>query len=64
MGYGEAKKLLFSTYMDYFSKMRTHRAELEKKPKYVNEILVEGAKKAGAVAEKTMERVRKAVGLS
>lgn len=61
MGYGDAKKMLFATYMDFFSPMRAKRATLNEDN--VREILVEGGKKALAVANKTMERVKKAVGL-
>lgn len=63
IGYGDAKKKLFATYMDHFGAMRTKRAELEKKPKHIEEVMAEGAAKASTVAGKTMERVRKAVGI-
>jgi tryptophanyl-tRNA synthetase len=59
--YGEAKKRLFQTYMDYFAPMRATRAAL--KDKDVESVLREGAAKATGIAEGTMERVRKAVGL-
>lgn len=63
LGYGDAKKMLLETYMNYFADARRRRAELKKKPAYVAEVMKEGAKKAKAVAEKTMARARKAVGL-
>ena len=63
LSYGEGKKRLFQTYMDSFAPMRTKRAELEKKKGYLEEVSEDGARKARAVAGKTMERVRKAVGL-
>jgi tryptophanyl-tRNA synthetase len=63
LGYGDAKKMLFETYMDYFGEMRKKREEFEKNPSLITEITELGAKKARVVAEKTMERVRKAVGL-
>ncbi len=63
LGYGDAKKLLFSAYMDTFGTMRKKREELEKKPDLVREIIESGARKAKNVAQATMERVRKAVGL-
>ncbi len=63
LGYGDAKKMLFETYMDYFGEMRKKREELENNPSLITEIAQLGAKKARVVAEKTMERVRKAVGL-
>ncbi len=64
MGYGDAKKMLFETYMDYFGPMRNKRVELQKDPAYVHDVLKKGAAKAHLIASKTMERVRKAVGLS
>lgn len=63
LGYGDAKKLLLEAYMNYFAPMRAKREEIMKKKGFVEEVLAEGAKKAGAYAEKTMEKVRKAVGL-
>ena len=63
LSYGDAKKRLFETYMDTFAGMRAHRAELAKKPAEVEAIAAEGAAKASAIAAKTMDRVRKAVGL-
>ncbi len=62
-GYGEYKKRLFEAVMDYFAPMRERRAALQADTGAVDEILVAGAKKANAVAEEVMGRVRKAVGL-
>jgi tryptophanyl-tRNA synthetase len=62
MGYGDAKKMLLETFMDYFGPMRAHREALVKKG-HVREILTEGATHARAEAGKTMEKVRKAVGI-
>lgn len=63
LGYGDAKKMLLETYMDYFSVLRARRASLEADPKKLDTILKDGAKKANAYAEKTLQRVKKAVGL-
>ncbi len=63
LGYGDAKKMLLDTYMDHLAPMRAKREELEKKPAFVDDIVREGAKKASAIAEKTMAEVRKAAGL-
>lgn len=63
LGYGDAKKLLFTAYMDTFKSLREKRAELEKNPDYVRDVVQNGSKKATGVAEKTMARVKKAVGL-
>ncbi len=62
-GYGHAKQALFEKLWAYFEPMRERRAELEKDPDYIWDVLREGGKKAAAEAEKTMARVRRAVGL-
>lgn len=59
--YGEAKKRLLATYMDYFGPMRETRASLTEE--HVTDVMREGAKKASTIAEATMERVRTATGL-
>ncbi|MBI1813140.1 tryptophan--tRNA ligase [Candidatus Peregrinibacteria bacterium] len=63
ISYGDAKKKLFGTYMDVFGAMRRKRSEFENNPTFVEEVVRDGAKRASAYAGKTMERVRKAVGL-
>ena len=62
-GYGEAKKELFAALMDSFAPFRKKREELVKNPDYVHEVLRKGAARANAVADETMAKVRKAVGL-
>jgi tryptophanyl-tRNA synthetase len=62
-GYGDAKKELLATLMDYFAPFRKKREELVKNLDYVQETLRKGAERANVVANETMERVRKAVGL-
>ena len=62
-GYGHAKLALWELLNDYFRPMRERRAELEKNPDYIWDVLREGGRKATQEAEKTMDRVRKAVGL-
>lgn len=61
LGYGDAKKMLFEAFMDYFGPMRALRMKL--KDDDVQAVIMEGSKKAKGIAERTMERVRKAVGL-
>ncbi len=61
--YGEAKKKLLQTYLDHFAAARSERERLLKDPKTLDDIVSAGAKKAGVIAEKTMEKVRTAVGL-
>jgi tryptophanyl-tRNA synthetase len=62
-GYGEFKKRLFGALWDHFAPMRARRAELERDPAYVDEVLRAGAERAGMVAEATMRRIREGVGL-
>jgi tryptophanyl-tRNA synthetase len=63
MGYGEAKKRLAELLLEYFRPYRQKRAELEKEPALVRQVLADGASRARAVAQKTLADVRKAVGL-
>jgi tryptophanyl-tRNA synthetase len=62
-GYGDAKKLLFEKILDHFKPFRQKREELKNNLDYVRSVLKQGADKAGKVASKTTEEVRKAVGL-
>jgi tryptophanyl-tRNA synthetase len=63
VGYGDFKKELANKMWDFFAEARAKRAEILSKPGYVEDVLQDGAAKARAVAKKTVERVRKAVGL-
>ncbi len=63
MGYSEAKKRLAELMIEYFKPYRQKRAELESDPAYVKKMLADGARRARAVAEKTLAAVRDAVGL-
>ncbi|MCI6287321.1 MAG: tryptophan--tRNA ligase [Lentisphaeria bacterium] len=62
-GYGHAKQALFEAYMDFFAPMRKRREELQKDPGYIAEVLRKGADKANEVAARTLDEVRKTVGL-
>jgi tryptophanyl-tRNA synthetase len=63
MGYGEVKKRLAELVIEYFKPYREKRAQLEKKPEYVKQVLAQGAKRAKVAADETLAKVRKAVGL-
>lgn len=63
MGYSEAKKRLAELVIEYFKPFRKKRVELENNMDHVKQILAKGAERASAVAVKTLEKVRKAVGL-
>ncbi len=62
-GYGHAKQGLFELMWEYFEPMRQRRDELAENLDYVWDILNKGGQKASGEAEKTMIKVRKAVGL-
>ena len=62
-GYGDFKKQLFAKLWDYFEPMRQRREEILRNNSYVEDVLTQGAKKANAVANRVMARVRTAVGL-
>ncbi len=62
-GYGQAKKRLAELIVEYFKPYRQKRTELENDPDRVKQILADGAKRAKAVAAKTLADARRAVGL-
>ncbi len=64
VGYGNAKKMLKAKIDEYFGPAREKRKELAADPDYVEGVLQDGAKRAREEAEKTMEHVRRAVGLA
>jgi tryptophanyl-tRNA synthetase len=64
MGYGDAKKRLLATFEATFGgEVRQRRRDLEQKPDLVEDVLVEGAKRARVEAVRTMEAVYEAVGI-
>lgn len=63
-GYGDAKKALLAMFEKTFAPMRERRAQLAADLPYVNDVLAEGAKKAKAMARKTLDTVRDAMGIA
>jgi tryptophanyl-tRNA synthetase len=63
MGYGEAKKALFEIFWTRFEPFRKRRAELAAQPDYVESVLSRGAERARLEARKTLERVRRLMGV-
>jgi len=63
-GYGQVKKELLEILAEYFRPYREKRARLENDPAEVYNILKKGAEKTRAAAAATLEKVRKAVGIS
>jgi tryptophanyl-tRNA synthetase len=64
MGYGEAKKRLLELIDESFAPFRERRRELENDPDYVMDVLTDGGRRARAVAQEVMHRVREATGLT
>ena len=64
VGYGHFKQRLFEAMWEYFAPMRARREEILARPGYLDEVLEDGARRARAVADVTMGRVMRAVGLS
>jgi tryptophanyl-tRNA synthetase len=62
-GYGDAKKVLLEKLLDYFAPFRKKRIELLENLSYVDDVLMEGAKRAQGLARGTMDKVRKNIGL-
>jgi tryptophanyl-tRNA synthetase len=63
MGYGDVKKRLLELIDVYFAPARERRRELEADPGYVADVLRDGGRRARAVAQQVMEKVREATGL-
>jgi len=60
-GCGECKKELANACNNFLRPIREKRAEYEKQPKVVDEILSNGAEKAGRIASKVLMKMMKAV---
>jgi len=59
----DCKKLLAENINQNLAPLREKRNELAKDPDDVRDVLIDGARRAGEIAEATMEGVRKAVAL-
>ena len=63
IGCVDCKKLFARNLNTHLAPFREKRAALAEKPDYIWDVLHDGAKRAGAIAEQTMREVRAAVGL-
>jgi len=63
IGCVDCKKLLAKNLNLHLDPFRTRRAEFASRPGYVQDVLNDGAKRAHAIAEKTIEEVRQAIQL-
>ena len=64
MGYGEAKKQLFESAIEYFSTAFERRHDLKQRPDDVEDILQAGASVARTKAREVVDRAKQACGLS
>jgi len=64
LGYGTAKQELFELLLETFKEPRQKREELQKDLGFVSTILKDGAKKARAIAQSTIQEVRELTGLN
>ncbi|MDH7553019.1 MAG: tryptophan--tRNA ligase [Spirochaetes bacterium] len=63
IGYGEVKKELFGMIWEYFAPFRDKRKQLQNNKSEIAAILKKGAEKTRPIAQETLLRVKKAVGL-
>jgi tryptophanyl-tRNA synthetase len=63
IGWGDAKNALYEMLEATLAEPRAKYTELMANPKRVDDLLAEGAAKARAVARKTLDRVRNAIGI-
>jgi tryptophanyl-tRNA synthetase len=64
MGYGDAKKLLLAKLEEVFGgAVREKRKKMDEKPDLVEDVLLNGARKARKAAAQTMELVYEATGI-
>ena len=62
-GAGQLKKYVTQAVNDYFAPIRERRAQIEKDPAYVADVLHEGNRRAREVAQATLDEVRAAMGM-
>jgi tryptophanyl-tRNA synthetase len=63
LGYGEVKKDLLARLLAHFAPMRARRAQLAARPERVEQILVDGARRAREIGRPVLQACRKAAGL-
>lgn len=62
-GGGMLKATLTEALNEHLRPLRTKRAELEKSPDYIRQVLLDGSMKAREIATKTLEEVREAMNM-
>ncbi len=64
IGCVECKRLYAKNLNNHLEPFRSRRAELDKAPDHIWDVLHDGARRARAIAEQTMDEVRSAIGLA
>jgi hypothetical protein len=49
--------------MEYFSDVRAKKRKLERQSDTISDIRIKGSKRANEIAKKTLEKVKKAIGI-
>jgi tryptophanyl-tRNA synthetase len=62
LGYGDVKKDLLRRLLAHFAPMRERRAKLEQRPDEVEQVLLDGARRARAIGLPILDEVRQAAG--
>ncbi|MGI6045516.1 MAG: tryptophan--tRNA ligase [Eggerthellaceae bacterium] len=62
-GAGALKRYVTESVNSYLEPIRSRRAELEKDPDYIHDVLADGNKRANKIANTTLEEVREAMGM-
>jgi tryptophanyl-tRNA synthetase len=57
------KRIMFNTFMEYFSDVRAKKRKLERQSDTISDIRTNGSKRANEIANKTLEKVKKAIGI-
>jgi tryptophanyl-tRNA synthetase len=63
IGCVDCKRLMAKNLNAHLEPFRARRAEIGSQPQHVWDVLDDGARRAGVIAEKTMQAVRAAIGL-
>jgi tryptophanyl-tRNA synthetase len=63
VGYGEVKQDLLRRLLEHFGPLRERRAELERRPRDVEDVLEDGARRARLIGEPVLAACREAAGL-
>ena len=64
VGYGDFKKRLFAAIWEYFAPMRERRAEIARDTAFIDRVLARGSERANHLANATLSRARKKIGIA